>query len=914
MLTNEIAIIGLDGQIDSQIDSQEDSLVNIDQVARALYLGKLPQGTNQQAVHAESLDESSLVTAAVQSTKQMLSAINANEDIVAFADVDILLVNEGITESITEGTGKASEQKALADANVKSFSQLTDALAHAIPLLEANKVVAVVGINQASDTSSTAQASDADITNSTINSNITTNTISFDSHFSRYQAASGIASILLAPLDKAETEKLTVYATLTDFAVSEKNKQAMQAAVNQSLTKIADEKISLIEVSALADKHNRALESEVLLQAYGGSALSRAVSCARSVTGEGGALSQLLGLVRTVIALQQRYIPGITDWQSVSSDQQSKWQNSSFYFPTESRPSYPNGSAQQAAYSCLSKDSYSHFILTEHNVLTSDVTQSDITQSDLIQSKKVDYRPNGFLANSPLSLVLICGNDEESLQTQLVAMLESIAGLNSSSLNLKSMADQHYQQYLLAGNKNYTISLLAESFEELIKEIKLAQQGISRAFLALTHQGGSNEMQWKTPKGSYFTAEPVTKLVRDGETDTVADKNQEPETNQSVCFMYPGIGATYVGLGRDLLHLFPQIYPDVIRLADDIGHSLKDKLLNPRSINRLDFNALKQRDLALRGNLADIAEAGVAFACLFSKIFTDVFKVNATFATGYSMGEVSMYAALGCWQKPSVMSARLANSQTFNQRLSGELLTLRDLWGLTTSDTHREMIWETYSIKATLAEVEAACVGEYRVYCTIINTLDSVVLAGYPSDCLRVIDKLGVRAMPLNMANAIHSAPAKAEYDEMVSLYTMAVNDRINTKLYSSSCYLPVPQLSKAIAHSIAKCLCERVDFPRLVNSLYNQGARVFIEMGAGRSLCSWVDKTLQQQQKIDGIKRVSTSVPVNAKGVSDELTYFRAIAKLASQGVKLDLNNLFYGSMIIKKTSHEFCDEPNKR
>jgi len=142
----------------------------------------------------------------------------------------------------------------------------------------------------------------------------------------------------------------------------------------------------------------------------------------------------------------------------------------------------------------------------------------------------------------------------------------------------------------------------------------------------------------------------------------------------------------------------------------------------------------------------------------------------------------------------------------------------------------------------------------------------------------------------------------------------MPVNKRLSTKLYSSSCYLPVPQLSKAIANSIAKCLCDRVDFPRLVNSLYNQGARVFIEMGAGRSLCTWLDKSLQQQQSLDGIKRLSTSVAINAKGVSDELSYFRAVAKLVSHGVVLDLNNLFYGSMIIKMQSPHSSDELNKR
>jgi PfaB family protein len=253
------------------------------------------------------------------------------------------------------------------------------------------------------------------------------------------------------------------------------------------------------------------------------------------------------------------------------------------------------------------------------------------------------------------------------------------------------------------------------------------------------------------------------------------------------------------------------------------------------------------------------------------------------------------------------MSARLANSETFNHRLCGDLLTLREHWGLNES-TQDELIWETYTIKATLDEVIEASEGEERVYCTIVNTPDSLLLAGYPEDCLRVIKKLGVRAMPLNMANAIHSAPANKEYDDMVELYTMDVTPRLTTKMYSSSCYLPIPQLSKAIAHSVAKCLCDRVDFPRLVDTLYDKGARVFIEMGPGRSLCSWVDKTLDFTAKPDAINdsestnKARVAVPVNAKGTSDELTYLRAIAKLTSHGVKLDLQTLFSGSIIVAK------------
>ena len=99
--------------------------------------------------------------------------------------------------------------------------------------------------------------------------------------------------------------------------------------------------------------------------------------------------------------------------------------------------------------------------------------------------------------------------------------------------------------------------------------------------------------------------------------------------------------------------------------------------------------------------------------------------------------------------------------------------------------------------------------------------------------------------------------------------------------------------MSKAIAHDV-------VDFPRLVTPIHAKGARVFIEMGPGRSLCAWVDKIINHQQaNSDAAPIRHVSVPVNAKGTPDELTYIRAIAKLISHGVRLNLDSLFYGSIL---------------
>ncbi|WP_114327691.1 PfaB family protein [Candidatus Colwellia aromaticivorans] len=867
MATNNYngAIIGLDAQFANQSSFQQD----IDRVERALYLGKeqgKEQSNSQGNEQANKASSEITLSDCQQAVTRMASANQVNS-----SDIKLVLVAQNTDFDTSTIDCTISDNAIVVNSLAKALVQID-------LLVSQNNLVALVGVNLVAHLSGQS-ASESELSSSA--------TISFDQNFNGYQACYGIAALLFSSVSFAQSNNSYVYSWLKGFAVGNDVQATTQSALQNAEVKPLD--IGLIEVSALADNKLALTESTALIASYGHEeALTTAISCARSVTGEGKGFSQVLGLLRTVIALQQRYIPAISDWQQPQESELDKWQTSNFYLPTESRPWYPHpdSSAHFAAYSCLSSEDalagnndYCHVILAENKTTDS----SEKHPAD-------DIRHNGFIACSELQLILITGNDQQAILTRLTALETELEFSQSCIHEFALSCFDVYKSK--SAEHSYTVSLLCESKEELIKEIQLAKAGIVSA---LSPDNANNE--WRTPKGSYFSATPVN-----------ADKN----TN-NVTFLYPGIGATYVGLGRDLFHLFPEIHQDVANLADDIGASLKDRLLNPRTIIRPDFKALKQLDLNLRGNLADIAEAGVGFACVFTKVFENVFNVKADYATGYSMGEVSMYAALGAWQQPGLMSARLANSDTFNHRLCGELLTLREHWGLddhADENTDDELIWETYTIKATLDEVITASDGEDRVYCTIINTPDSLLLGGYPEDCLRVIKKLGVRAMPLNMANAIHSAPANKEYDDMVELYTMDVMPRLKTKMYSSSCYLPVPQMSKAIAHSVAKCLCDRVDFPRLINTLHNQGARVFIEMGPGRSLCSWVDKILDFTAKSpvdsasdsESANKARVAVPVNAKGTSDELTYLRAIAKLVSHGVKLDLQTLFNGSIIVKK------------
>lgn len=818
-LNSKLAIIGLDAQFDG--------LVNIDYVESALYKGHLHR---VDALSRQS-DYASLCTS---SAARVVAANKLNPQQVAV--INIVATGETFTAA-EQGYFSYSRVNNLGAALIKSEKLIA----------EFNIAVLIIAANVSADGNIKQDKA----------------SISFADDFSGYAQHNGVVCLLLSAVDFARLHGCYHYATLHSAACSADIEEPMVASqisetIEHSLraAKVSAEMIDSVEVSALAEPVLCALETDALLGAYSrGQKLNTAISCSKSVLGENGCLSQLLGLLNSVFIVQQRYRAGIKDWTRPLNEKRQAWSESAFYLFNQATPAFPNadGSARHVAYSCLSKHHYAHIIVQEND-------------DQLVRS-------NGFNACSDLTLFILAENHQAGL-------LKALQNLSSdlSCSNFKSLAKKCFNEFSRLPHKTFKIVLLAESPEQLSKEISLALTGINTAF--------ANNRDWKTPKGSYFSAIPLV--------------TNKPVNRNNIAFLYPGIGATYIGLGRDLFHLFPEIYSSVVGLADNIGDSLKERIIYPRSLTRLDFNELKQLDLTLRKNLPDIAECGVGFACVFSQIAAQVFNLKADFSAGYSMGEISMYAGLECWQKPGLMSARLASSDTFNHRLSGELRALREMWHLPdVIDGTFEQIWETYSIKGNFIDVRKAIQKGERVYVTLINTADSLTIGGYPQDCLQVIKRLGLRAVPLNIGNAIHSEVAYAEYQAMLDLYTMEVSERINTKMYSSSCYLPIPQHPKAIAFSIAKCLCEPVDFPRLINTLFDQGAEVFIEMGAGSSLSGWTNKILKKRAATDKTADNFLTVPVNAKGCNDQLSYARAAAKLLSAGADINLSSFFYGSII---------------
>ena len=655
-------------------------------------------------------------------------------------------------------------------------------------------------------------------------------------------------AIYLKRLDQAERDGDRVFAAIDALAVgaapppdeeapfAEEVARACTAALR--LAGVGPAEIGYMEVSGLGPEDQDEGELRGLAQAYRsqGEGLTCALGDVRAHIGGPSTAAGLARIIKAALCLYHRYIPAVPGWTGPGNE--GLWDPSPFYVPGESRPWFLNRECGRrlAAVSDVGRRRVAHLVLSEGSTPRP--------------------RPSRYLAAVAPYCFPLAGEGEADLTGRLAALKGEVEGGD----DLVGRAKANLEAYQQNARAPYALMVVGHTREELLKEIGFMLKGIPGAF-----EKGAD---LRTPKGSFFTAAPL---------------GQEGK----VAFVYPGVGSAYVGLGQGLFHLFPELYDRFSRVTPRMGEVLKEEELYPRSRKRLTDEEVWKRELALRKDILTIGECGTGFFLLFTMILRDVFKVTPHCALGYSLGEPGMIASLGVWESPGRLADRFRRSPTFREQLSGPLKAVRAYWNLPQNGEGPPYpkLWDSFTLQATPARVREAIEGEERVYLTIINTPEEVVIAGAPEDCRRVIKKMGCKHYALGLDLAIHCGPTRLEYDRIVDLYTLPVRRTPGIKFYSSSCYKPIPLRSKAVAHSIAKAYSEVVDFPRLVHQAYEDGARLFIELGSRKFCCNLIDRILQGKGHL--------AMAVNVKGTKDQASLVRVLAQLVSHRVQVDLSRL---------------------
>ena len=547
----------------------------------------------------------------------------------------------------------------------------------------------------------------------------------------------------------------------------------------------------------------------------------------------GPATGALVTLLKIVACLDCRHLPG-TAPEGFPFDHRA-WRAAGLYLPSEYRPWFADvpGRRRTAAVHLPRHDGDPATVL-------------------LREPEERSLATVAMPAGGSAVLIPFAAADREGLRSRLAELRQRIVVGDDPVL---VAADQVADQAARA-DAPLAAAVVATGTEQAITEIDLVER-----FIDADGEAGER----RSPRGSCFAPTPA------GRAGTVA-------------FVYPGIGSPYLGLGRGLFRLFPGCF-DLLDQATE-GHSarfLHAAELYPRAVGAVSSAGIEEWERTMRRDILKVGECYMSFAILFTHILRDHFGVHPSHALGYSTGEVSMLMALDAWTRPLELSHNLDRSPTFRTRLHGPMEAISEAWKATDPGSPDPAeCWRAFLVKASPMAVFPRVEAEPLVSLLTINTPKEVVIAGEERGCRRVIDGIGCTAVEMDINLTIHCpavAGERAEFERIHSLDTRPVD---NIRFMSNATYRPMPITREGIAAAIADSYCSMVDFPRLVRRTYADGVRVFIETGA-RSICStWIGEILAG--------RPHAVIPMNGKGVPDELGTLRALARLFAHRVPVDL------------------------
>jgi acyl transferase domain-containing protein/NAD(P)H-dependent flavin oxidoreductase YrpB (nitropropane dioxygenase family)/NAD(P)-dependent dehydrogenase (short-subunit alcohol dehydrogenase family) len=344
----------------------------------------------------------------------------------------------------------------------------------------------------------------------------------------------------------------------------------------------------------------------------------------------------------------------------------------------------------------------------------------------------------------------------------------------------------------------------------------------------------------------------------------VGDDDLVREDGPRLAFMFPGQGSQRVGMLGDLFVAFPALRT---YLAADVATAAH--IFPPAAFD------VATRDTQ-RAALTDTRVAQPALG-LVERALVELLErvgVQPSAAAGHSYGELVALATAGAFGDEA-----LASLSHLRGRVVAEAAADANDPGAMAAVNR-----STTELRDLLADHPEVVIANQ-------NSPRQSVLSG-PTPAIEAamaaLADAGISAKRLPVACAFHSpivAPARAALAEALESTPPAPLD---LPVWSNMSAAPYPSDPRSMAGVLAEQVAHPVRFADQIESMYEAGYRVFVEVGPGRVLTGLVRETLGDRPH----RAIACDAP-NENGIRRLLL---ALAELATIGVAVDTNELFAG------------------
>jgi acyl transferase domain-containing protein len=336
-------------------------------------------------------------------------------------------------------------------------------------------------------------------------------------------------------------------------------------------------------------------------------------------------------------------------------------------------------------------------------------------------------------------------------------------------------------------------------------------------------------------------------------------------------FLFPGQGSQSPGMLRELAVAFPEVrdaFNEFDRVALAHGGRALGPLLFPPPAFDVETRDLAQRALAQ----TDVAQPAIGAACTGMLRLLQSLGCEPAFLAGHSFGELVALHAAG------VMTA-------------AELAELSVARGRLMHDAGRAIEGAMAAVLASPDVVEQLIRAVPDVQPANWNGPSQTVIAGPREAVAMALERAasqGISGRLLPVSSAFHTAivgGACAPFEQAARQQLRLPPER---PVYSNLDAATHPLDTSAIAARLGEHLVSPVRFAAMIEAMYGDGARVFVEVGPGAVLSSLVGSILRGRPHL----AISCDAPA-APGLPALL---RAVARLVTAGLPLRLERLTAG------------------
>ncbi len=336
-----------------------------------------------------------------------------------------------------------------------------------------------------------------------------------------------------------------------------------------------------------------------------------------------------------------------------------------------------------------------------------------------------------------------------------------------------------------------------------------------------------------------------------------------------VAVLFPGQGAQYPGMLKDLALAFPQ-FSEVLNAADQCfcGDNEQGGKLAQLLYPRPQFHDNAAQDAVADLQKTENAQPALGTVSLGALRVLKALGFQAEFFAGHSYGELTALCAAG------VISA----TDLFKlSRLRGELMAAGD-------GDRGSML----AVSAPLADIEALIKGEgLNLVLANRNTPVQGVLSGATAEIKKAAELLkgrGITCKELTVSAAFHSslvADAAAPFAAALKQTDFAA---AQATVFSNTSGEAYPKAPADMVELLAQQLPSPVDFVKEVHNMYAAGTRYFVEIGPGARLSGMI-KSILDGEVFEAIALDSSN---GRRSAMHDLA--RVVAKLSALGITLDL------------------------